>query len=270
MKNSILLLLSILYIGLRAQSDSLTVYYYENYPYAYTEANKAKGLEVDIIEEYSSWLKQKKNRTLIVSYKPFAEFSSFYNAVKNGGSNVIGLGSVTWNAEREREVAYSAPYLRNVAVLITAGTVPTVKTKFPDAIAPVFGKLKAVGVNGSSHMKYLNEIKTNYLPDMKVTLVESQVKVLESIVSDPLNYGFVDIVAYWTFLKNNPTKFLKIQKVFNEPKEVFGFIFPKNGSKLSSVNEFFESGFGFTSTKKYRQILEKYLGYEIIDDVEIK
>ena len=93
---------------------------------------------------------------------------------------------------------------------------------------------------------------------------------IEKIVSDNNYFGYVDIVAYWAFLKNNPSKFLKIQKVFNEPKEYLGFIMPKKSTHLNSINEFFESGFGFTSTKAYHQILEKYLGYEIIESVEIK
>jgi hypothetical protein len=45
---------------------------------------------------------------------------------------------------------------------------------------------------------------------------------------------------------------------------------PKSGLHAQYLSEFFESGFGFTSTKTYHQLLEKYLGYEIIDLVEIK
>jgi len=270
MKKLIPLICCLFFFSARAQKDSLTVYYFENFPYAYTEADKAKGLEVDIIEEYVNWLKQKRNQTLIVTYKPYFQFSAFYNAVKTGGPHVIGLGSVTWNTEREAEVNFSPPYLRNVAVLVTAGTVPTIKQKTPEATAAVLGKLTAIALNKSSHMNYLTEIKKNLVPGLKITTVESQQKVLETISSDPSTFGFVDIIAFWAHIKNNPSKFLKIQKAFNEPKEVFGFIMPKKSDHSSSLGEFFESGFGFTSTKKYRQILEKYLGYEIIDDVEVK
>jgi hypothetical protein len=45
---------------------------------------------------------------------------------------------------------------------------------------------------------------------------------------------------------------------------------PKNSRYALYMNEFFESGFGFTATKKYHQILETYLGSEILDGVEIK
>ena len=70
--------------------------------------------------------------------------------------------------------------------------------------------------------------------------------------------------------KKNPSKFLKIHKILNVPNESFGFIMPKSSVHSQYINEFFESGFGFTATKVYHQILEKYLGNEIIESVEIK
>lgn len=250
-------------------ADSLIVNYYENFPYAYTESGKLKGIEIDILEAYVNWV-QERGGSLKVIYKPFREFSTFYNSVKDGGPKVIGLGSVTSNKDREKDVAISAPYLQNVAVLITAGKVATVKTKTAEEISKTLGGLNAMVVNKSSHAPYLNDIKRNYLPALKIETTESQNMILERILGDNNYFGYVDIVAYWAFLKSHPSKFLKIQKVFNEPKEYLGFIMPKKSIHLNSINEFFESGFGFTSTKAYHQILEKYLGYEIIESVEIK
>ena len=250
-------------------ADSLIVHYYENFPYAYTESGKLKGIEIEILEAYTNWI-QERGGSLKVIYKPFKEFSTFYNSVKDSGPKVVGLGSVTSNKDREKEVIVSAPYLQNVAVLITAGKVATVKTKTADEVSKTLAGLNAIVVNKSSHAPYLNDIKKNYLPTLKIEITESQNMVLEKIVGDNNYFGYVDIVAYWAFLKNHPSKFLKIQKVFNEPKEYLGFIMPKKSVHSTSINEFFESGFGFTSTKAYHQILEKYLGYEIIESVEIK
>jgi ABC-type amino acid transport substrate-binding protein len=250
--------------------DSLSVNYYENFPYAYVESGELKGIEIDIIKEYVNWLKQKKNINVSVSYKPFKEFSTFYNSVKTGNSKVVGLGSVTLNAEREREILLSAPYLQNLAVLITAGKVPTIRTKTNPEVDSILGKLKAVVVNKSSHVQYINDIKKQFIPSLNISFVETQNRVLESIISDNSVFGYVDIVAYWAFLKRNQSKFLKIQKVFNEPKEYLSFAMPKSSIHYMHLNEFFESGFGFTATKTYHQILEKYLGYEIIESVEIK
>jgi ABC-type amino acid transport substrate-binding protein len=270
-KLNFIIILVLSFAAVRSQSaDSLIIHYYENFPYAYTESGKLKGIEIDIMEEYVMWLKQKKNASVVVTYKPYNEFSTFYNSVKDGNSNVLGLGSVTSNGEREKDVSFSAPYLQNVAVLITAGKVPTIRQKTQAEVSKILGSLSAVGVNKSSHAGYLEDIRKTFIPSLKIDFTETQTRVLEKIISDSNVFGYVDIVAYWAFLKKNPSKFLKIQKVFNEPKENFSFITPKKSVHLETLNEFFESGFGFTSTKAYHQILEKYLGYEIIESVEIK
>lgn len=270
-KINFIFLFFILVNCLRAQIiDSIKINYYENYPYAYTENGKLKGIEVDIIEEYTSWLKSKKNINLITTYSAFEEFSGFYSAVKTGSDKIIGLGSVTANTEREKEVLFSSPYLKNIAVLITDGYVPTIKTKTSADVAKILGGLTAIVVNKSSHLNYMNELKKTYLPSLKINFTEKQINVIQSITLDKKTFGYLDIVAYWSFLKSNPTKYLKMQKVFNQPVEYLGFIMPKKSAHLLFINEFFESGFGFTSTKIYHQILEKYLGFEIIESVEIK
>jgi len=251
-------------------SDTLVIHYYENFPYAFVEEGKLKGIEIDIMEEYVNWLKSKKNVSTAIVFKPFKEFSTFYTSVKDGQKNVIGLGSVTGNAEREKEVLFSAPYLKNLAVLITAGKVPTLKSRSAAEVTKTLGSLSAITVNKSSHAVYLNDLKKQFLPNLKIVYTENQNRVLENIVSDNSVFGYADIVAYWSFLKQNPGKFLKIQKVFNEPKESFCFVMPLGSKHSNNMSEFFESGFGFTSTKMYRQILEKYLGYEIIESVEVK
>ena len=259
--------------AISAQTDSLRIHYYENYPFAYKEGSTLKGIEIDIIEEYAAWLKKKKNISLNISYTPYQEFSSFYSSVKDGDAKVIGLGSVTDNAERENEVIVSAPYLQNVAVLVTDGSVTTIKTKDAVDVARSLNGMNAMVVNKSSHLKYLKKMyEASRLNDAEVKIVftEKQNNVLDTIAANKKVFGYVDIVAYWAYVKKNPTKFLKIQKVFNTPNESFGMIMPKNSMHKQYISEFFESGFGFTSTKAYHQILEKYLGYEIIELVEVK
>ncbi len=275
MKKTLFVLIGMMLLtaGIKAQPDSLNIYYYENFPFAYKEGSTPKGIEVDIIEEYVGWLKQKKNITVGVNYKAFSEFSTFYNAVKGGGSKAVGLGSVTDNTERESEVMFSPPYLQNIAVLVTDGSIATIKSKDAVDVARALNGMTALVVNKSTHLKYLKRLyEQSRLNDaeVKITFTEKQSNVLDSIAANKKVFGYADIVAYWAFVKRNPSKFLKIQKVFSEKNESFGMIMPKNGVHAPYLSEFFESGFGFTSTKRYHQILEKYLGYEIMESVEIR
>ncbi len=272
MKTKFVILLSFIvnFACVHAQNDSLQVYYYENYPFAYAENGTQKGIEIEIIQKYVYWMKMEKNVNISVSYKSFAEFSQFYTSVKQGSARVIGLGSVTASDEREKEVAFSPAYMRNISVLVTDGQVPTVKSLSPADVSKSLGTLNALAVNKSIHAEFMNEIKKQYLPGLKLSFTENQNSILSAISKDGKSFGYVDIVAYWAFMKNNPKKFLKIQKPFSKSGETFGFIMPYKSIHLPSINEFFEKGFGFTSTRTYHEILEKYLGYEIINAVEIQ
>lgn len=253
-----------------SQMDTLNVNYYENFPYAYTENGVLKGIEVDIIKKYVEWLKLQKDIITIVNYKGYKEFSEFYNAVKKGGPRNIGLGSVTITEERTKEVAFSPAYLRNIAVLITNGAVPSIKNPTTEEVNKVFGQMEALAVNESSHLKYMNAIKSSYLPTMQINGTETQNAILDKIAKDGKSYGYVDIVAFWAYIKKNKKTYLKIQKAFNQPYEDLGFVLPFGASHFSSLNEFFENGFGFTSTKIYHEILQKYLGYEVLETLELK
>ena len=271
MKSFYSLLLVVFGMCLRAQNaDTLVIDYYENYPYAYTEDGKLKGIEIDILNEYTTWLKTKKNMDVTVVYKPFTDFSAFYSAVKSGKANVIGAGSVTRTDEREKELSFSAPYLHNVAVLITSGRMQTLREKTDAEVKKIFADAKAFAVKGSSHVNYLTAIKNKFLPQMSISTVDNQKQVLNNVVSSPNTIGYVDIIAYWSFLKTNPGKFIKMQKAFTESKEDLGYIMPLNSKYTALLSEFFEAGFGFTSTKTYHQILERYLGYEILESVAVK
>ena len=78
----------------------------------------------------------------------------------------------------------------------------------------------------------------------------------------------MDIIAYRELIKNSD-KYFKIHRELSMGGESFGFLLPKNSEWLPLINEFMEGGFGFTATRRYREILENYLGYEVISTVEL-
>ncbi len=271
MKKLFLSILVVITTILNAQKlDTLNIYYLNNSPFAYEEGGQATGLEVDIVKEYASWLKVKKSTTVHLNFKSFTNFEELYSAVKKGGTKVIGLSSATINEEREKEVDFSPAYLKNTTLLVTNGSVATLKTKSSAEVAKTFAGLDAVTVANSTYITYLNELKKTYLPNLKINNVSKVSDITEKIANNSKLFGYVDVINFWYYIKNNNTKYLKIQKVFNTNSENFGFIMPKNGLNKNYISEFFESGFGFTSTKAYHQILEKYLSYEVLQSVELQ
>jgi len=229
-------------------------------------ASMPKGLEVDIFMQFVNWMKETKNIALKPTWKAQTEFDVFYKSVREGDALTLGFGNATITERRKQEVAFSPAYLNNVSVFITDGSVPTI---FTDAqIVESLKGLNGVSSAGSTHAGYMADLKRALLPGMTLEFVGDQNNIPRKILAKPGYCGYVDIITYWNFIKETKG-YLKIHRHLNKDHESIGFMMPKSGELEAYMNEFFESGFGFTATKKYREILETYLGYEIISTVEV-
>jgi len=244
----------------------LYVNYFNQTPFAFTEAGLTKGIEIDIVNEYVLWLKSKKKMNIALKQVEFIDFDAFYAATKKGNKNTIGLGSVTISQERATEIDFSVAYLKNVAFCVTNGHAPDVKTKTSDEILRSLGSMNALTINNTSLNKYVIELKKNYIQDLKISYKTDEIKILDEISKNVLCFGYVDAVGFWFYLKNNPGKFLKMQKILNQSKEELGFILPKGSQHKALFNEFFIS---FKVSPAYRGILEKYLGAYMTQNMAI-
>ena len=228
-----------------------------------------KGIEVDLMNEYILWLKAKKKITITFQYKEFNEFGAFYQSVKTAARNTVGLGSVTISQDRLKEVDFTSAYIKNVAFCITNGHAPDVKTKKPDEIVRSLGSMSALTMSNTSLNKYVNEIKKMYIQDLKVNYYSDEVKILDEISRNVLAFGYVDAIGFWFYLKKNPQKFLKMQKILSQSQEEMGLVFPKGSQHKALFEEFFSGPAGFKSSPTYRSILEKYLGTYMAQNVAV-
>ncbi|MGZ4100288.1 MAG: hypothetical protein ACXVNM_15480, partial [Bacteroidia bacterium] len=166
-------------------------------------------------------------------------------------------------------VDFTAPYIKNVAFCITNGNAPDIKTKTAGELMKNLGSMTALTIANSSMSKHISELKKLYIPDLKISLQPSQAKILDEIAKNVLNFGYVDALEFWYYLKSNPQKFLKMQKVLNVSKEELGFMMPKGSPHKVLFNEFFASANGFKNNRGYRAILEKYVGSYMTQNLAI-
>ncbi len=246
--------------GLAQSTDSIYVNYLIDAPFASLDKSIPVGIEIDIINEYVLWLKTVKKMNVVISHHSFSDFDSFYSATKKGNKNTIGLAAVSISPEKAKEIDFTTAYLKNVAFCITNGNAPDIKTKTPSEIVKTLGSMTAFTIPNTNLSKYIAEIKKMYINDLKINNQTDQIKILDEIAKSVLNFGYVDAVEFWFYLKSNPTKFLKMQKPLNQSKDELGFVVPKGSPHKALFNEFFGGATGFKSTRNYRAILEKYLG----------
>ncbi|MBA2610398.1 MAG: transporter substrate-binding domain-containing protein [Bacteroidetes bacterium] len=238
-------------------NDTLYIHYLDHPPFATLEGSSPKGIEVDIINEYLLWQKTVKKTNPILKYIAFTDPELFYASVKNSSHNTIGLGAVTIAPEKSKEIEFTTSYLKNVAFCISNGNATDIKAKTQPEIIKTFGSMTALTVTNTTLNKYVNEIKKSYLPELKLIAEPSGTKILDEIARNILYFGYVDAITFWFYVKNNPTKFVKIQKPLIQTKEEFGFILPKGCNQKILFNEFFTA---FKKNKNYHLILEKHLG----------
>lgn len=250
------------------KSGSVNVQVFLNYPFAYEGADgQLQGIEIDIINTFVKWLKDKKGISATVVYERNSDFAKFYDKVKSSKSTSIGAGTVSVASDRAREIKYSSPYLRNKPIFVTNILKPTL-TDIRN-ISKEFNGMTAVIVKGSVHERSIKTIKDTYWPDMPIEYVESPAMVIDKISSSEKFFGYVDLVSYWAAIQKEE-KPIKLHRNTVAGYENFAFIFPKSSDWSVAFNEFFDSGLGFPGTEAYLDILRKHLGSEVINAVAIQ
>ncbi|MEQ8908282.1 MAG: transporter substrate-binding domain-containing protein [Vicingaceae bacterium] len=245
----------------------LNVVYCENEPFVYSEKGELKGIEVDILNYFVKWVEEEKGIKIKLVYQEPQTFEKLLKHIELGKKNTIGLGSVTVTEKRKERFSFTAPYLRNVSVLITNGGLPTVRSE--EDLENLVNGYYAVTVKGSLHASHLNDLRNKYRANENtIRYVKDQNAVIREVANSARYYAYVDIINFWKYMKNSD-KYVKVHKNANIRNEFFGLIFPNSSGWLNPFNEFMESGFGFTATKDYHEILEKHLGYEVIETVEL-
>lgn len=238
-------------------NDTLYVHYLNNPPFASLENGTPKGLEIDIINEYILWQRTTKKLNTTPKYIAFNNIDELEASVKKSSHNTVGLGAITITPEKIKEIDFTTAYLKNVAFCISNGNATDIKAKTQPEIIKTFGIMTALTVTNTTLNKYVNELKKSYLPDLKLMAQPSGTKILDEIARNVLYFGYVDAITFWYYVKNNPGKFVKIQKPLIQTKEEFGFILPKGCNQKVLFNEFFTV---FKKTKNYPLLLEKHLG----------
>tara|TARA_R110002049_G_scaffold254642_1_gene430115 strand:- start:767 stop:1603 length:837 start_codon:yes stop_codon:yes gene_type:complete len=249
-----------------AKTATLNVAYLNNFPMAYKDAKGVNGIEVDILNSFQNWLSENKGIKVEFNLQGYTNFSEMIEVVKKGKPNFIGAGSIAITNERKEKLNFSAPYLKNTSILVSSGKLKTATTN--EELKTIFADQKGAAVKNSVHSKYIENVSKKYGVELNVTYYNNTDEVLKALRSGDVSFAFLDVLSFWNFMKDSK-EFYKIQKFVESENEYFGFAFPKDSDWNQPFNEFFETGFGFTATKEYRKVLEKYLGYEIIEKVEL-
>ncbi len=249
-----------------SQSSVITVNYLSHVPFSVKDSTGAKGIEIDIMNEYALWLKAVKKIDATIDFKKCDDYNAVLSETKKDPKS-LGMAAAITGFEKMPEIEYLTPYLKNLSFCITNGNAPDVKTKNATEIMKTLGSMTALTIDKSNLASCVGEIKKLYVKDLKINFLNTENEILNSISKNVLMFGYVDAIDFWMFLKTNPNKFLKVQKSLDQSKETFSFVCPKGSEHKKLFAEFFTT---FKAGIKYRLILEKYLGGFMAQNMAVK
>lgn len=273
----IFLLLALLWAGnaavaqtyaeaMNSKNAKLEVHYLQQFPLAYeNEQSQLTGIEVDLVMAFADWLMRVKGIKASFSFESHDNFAKVYEKVKASEAATIGLASAAITKERQKEVQFSPPYLRNASVMVSNIDVPTLRAYSDMPVS--FNNMTALVMRGTTLEAHLMDVKKKHFEKMRVSYVDHPKDIVRQIAATQNQYfGYVDLLTYWAVLKEAPSN-AKIHRAVTLDNQRFGVLLPLGSDWKKAWDEFMEGGFGFAATEAYYNILRKHLGYEVIESV---
>lgn len=240
---------------------SIRVLYVPSAHWAEKDADgELNGITVTLMRWFADWVGGEYGVDLAVDFVREEDWSVFYDRVRAAEPGVFGIGNVTITDGRRQELAFSPPYVANVAVGITHEEVPELASV--DKLATTFEDLTALAFRDTLHEQRLRALRDEHVPDMDLVHAASNDEILERVAEGGY-FAYIDAYSYWP--ARDAGKPLRHHPVLDDPGEHFGVILPQDTDWERIIREFFEADGGLKSRPEYRELLESRLGPEVAD-----
>jgi len=237
-----------------AGSGKLTVVYYDQAGLVQRIDGKMKGVCVDIISDFVAYVKTKYSKSITVDYVgPEAEFSNFLKVVQQT-PNILGVTNTSITEERKKILKFTPPFMTTQLVLLTNQNAPTL-TSLAD-LPKLYAGFTAEVITGSTHVKYIEKIKKDNYPDLKVTYASSSENIIKHLLTNPKMFSILDFTEYVGVIRKKQP--IKRQEVDLGNAEQLGFIMAKSTDWDVIWNEFLTAE--YRKTTGYKKIIADNLG----------
>lgn len=227
--------------------------------WAYTDPDgELTGVAVQIMQAFADWLATEHGTALNLAFVPEEDWSVFYGRVRDADGGVFGLGNVTITEQRRSELAFSPPYLTNVAVMISRDDRPALER--PAQLEEVFSGLAGLAFAGTIHETRLRELQEAHWPGMGLDFAKSNGEIIDR-VSGGEYFAYIDAYNYWRARQQGAP--VMHHPVMDDPGEEFGIVMPVDSDWQKPLTAFFDDGKGLRNTPFYRSLLEQHLGEEV-------
>jgi hypothetical protein len=243
--------------ALEAGAVTLKVLYVPSSGFAgFDEGGRLTGVTVEILRRFGHFVASEYGIDVEIAFEREEDWATFYERVRHSDGGVFGIGNVTITEPRRSELAFSPPYLSNIAILMTHEDVPELASldEASDALRGLTGLL------------------------YPGTLHEERILALRTTGSRVWRPGRSDRTTNWwdwsgramaTSASSTSTTIggrsrrgapLRRHEVADDDSEEFGVIMPLDSDWTEPMEAFFEAEGGLRSTDWYRDLLRTHLG----------
>jgi ABC-type amino acid transport substrate-binding protein len=236
-------------------SGTLAVLYYEQPGLIAKQANgQITGVCVDILNDFQKHIEVRYGRKINILYVgEETEFPRFLTTIQNT-NNLLGVTNTSITDERKKIMKFTPPFMNNQVILLTNKNVPTLKNL--SQISTVFKGFTAQVISGSTHVQYMDRIKKDYFPDLKIDNVPSGDMIIKNMSTNTKLFSVIDFTEYIGVIKKKiPVK--KHDVEIGSP-EALGFIMSKQSDWDEVWNEFLTPE--YRKSIRYKEIIAENLG----------
>ncbi len=240
---------------------TVTVLYVPAAGWAYRDNDgQLTGVTVEIMRRFADYVADERGVELRLDFVEETDWSVFYGRVRDAEGGVFGIGNVTITDNRREELAFSPPYLNNIAVLITHEDVATVPG--PAEAAEYLEGFKALAFAGTLHETRLEALREEHWPELEIERAGSNDEIIAA-AADGTHFGYIDAYNYYGARDRGAP--LRHHPAFDDPGEEFGVIMPLNNDWQPVLEAFFEHDGGLMQSAFYRDLLAEHLGEPVAD-----
>ncbi|TVS10747.1 MAG: amino acid ABC transporter substrate-binding protein [Wenzhouxiangella sp.] len=238
------------------QAPTLHALYVPAQGWAYRdEGGELTGVTVEILRAFAEWLADERDLEPELVFEAEQDWSVFYARVRDGSGALFGLGNVTITDERAEELAFSPPYLYNIAVLVSPAAAPA--DVRPRDVADHFAGLSALAFADTLHEQRLHALARSHWPSMPIDRAGSNDEIVAA-VAQGTHFAYLDAYNYYRAREQGMA--LQRHPAFDDPGEAFGIIMPLDNPWRADLERFFQADGGLLESEWYAELLARHLG----------
>lgn len=238
----------------RERKGVLPVYWYESRPFIFRNADgQLAGIEYELITDFAVFLQKKYGIALEIKWIEAEGFDQTLQRVIKC-ETCFGASAFSITPEREVNVNFSPPYMSDIMVMVSHGSVP--ETSSAEDFVKTFSGLKAITIRGTTYERELLFLREKFQASFDIQYIPSALNILETIQQRENSFGFIDLPIYLMYYSENPRINLKRQNFYPIKRKGYGFLMPRNSDWSEPVSEYFDQ----TDTKsKLETMISHYL-----------